>query len=316
MTTHVTFTPPEPLKTAVLFLVFNRPEVTAQVFEAIRQAKPPRLYVAADGAREGRDGEAERCAKVRRIATAVDWPCEVKTLFRDKNLGCKMGVSSGISWFFENEEEGIILEDDCLPSQSFFWFCEEMLGRYRGDTRVWQVCGSAFVAVFASLQRDASYLFSKYGPIWGWASWRRAWVNYDSEMLNWPYMKEALWLNSAYSDAAERKAKLILGDKLFQNQIDTWDYQWGFNKNFQSALSIVPIHNLVVNVGFGADATHTKSGSSPTQMKWELEFPLQHPKFVLADVEHDRLYCKKTWARNGRWLRKVFNCIITSIFNK
>lgn len=310
-----TFEPPAPLKTAVLFLVFNRPEVTAQVFEAIRQAKPPRLYVAADGPRANRPGEAERCAEVRRIATAVDWPCEVRTLFREKNLGCKVGVSSGIGWFFESEEEGIIVEDDCLPSQSFFWFCEALLEKYRNDTRVWQICGSAFVAEFASLRRDASYLFSKYGPIWGWASWRRAWTHYDPEMLNWPYMKEPLWLDSAYGDAKEKKAKRILGEKLYRNEIDTWDYQWGFTKNFQNALSIVPTRNLVVNVGFGPDATHTTSGNSPTQMRWEMQFPLQHPKLVLPDAEHDRLYCEKTWAGNGGLTRRIINRLV-SIFRK
>lgn len=310
-----TFEPPAPLKTAVLFLVFNRPGVTAQVFEAIRQAKPPRLYVAADGPRANRPGEAERCAEVRRIATAVDWPCEVKTLFREINLGCKVGVSSGISWFFEGEEEGIILEDDCLPSQSFFWFCEALLETYRNDTRVWQICGSAFVAEFASLQRNASYLFSKYGPIWGWASWRRAWAYYDPEMLNWPYMKEPQWLDSAYGDAKEKKAKRVLGEKLYRNEIDTWDYQWGFTKNFQSALSIVPTRNLVVNVGFGPDATHTTSGNSPTQMRREMQFPLQHPKLVLPDAEHDRLYCNKTWAGSG-WMRRIINRLVLSIFKK
>jgi len=289
-TTGDFFKPSSPLKTAVLFLVFNRPEVTAQVFEAIRQAKPPRLYVSADGPRANRPGEAERCAEVRRITTAVDWPCEVKTLFREKNLGCKAGVSSGISWFFENEEEGIILEDDCLPSQSFFWFCEALLEKFRNDQRVWHVCGSAFVAELATLKREASYVFSKYGPIWGWASWRRAWAHYDSELPNWPRMKEKLWLDSAYGDENEKKGRILLGDKLYQKEIDTWDYQWGFVKNYQSALSIVPTQNLIVNIGFGADATHTTTGDTPLQAKREMEFPLIHPVFILADAEHDRLY--------------------------
>jgi GT2 family glycosyltransferase len=128
-----TFTPPHPLKTAVLFLIFNRPDTTKQVFAAIRKAKPPKLYVAADGPRADNPGEAEKVEQVRLIATNIDWDCELKTLFRDENLGCGKGVSSAITWFFENEGEGIILEDDCLPSQSFFWYCEELLERYRED---------------------------------------------------------------------------------------------------------------------------------------------------------------------------------------
>jgi hypothetical protein len=134
--TSESFTPQAPLQTAVLFLVFNRPDTTRQVFEAIRQARPPRLYVAADGARVGKLGEAERVDQVRKIAIDVDWPCQVKTLFRDKNLGCKKAVSSGIDWFFDNEEQGIILEDDCLPSQSFFWYCEDLLNKFKNYTSV------------------------------------------------------------------------------------------------------------------------------------------------------------------------------------
>ncbi|MFP4332877.1 MAG: hypothetical protein ACLFQJ_06210, partial [Campylobacterales bacterium] len=136
------FTPPHPLKTAVLFLVFNRLDTTKQVFEAIRQAKPPRLYVAADGAREAKEGEDQKVKAIREyILQHIDWDCEVKTLFREKNLGCKIAVSSAITWFFENEEMGIILEDDCLPSQSFFWFCEELLERYKDDMRIMMVSG-------------------------------------------------------------------------------------------------------------------------------------------------------------------------------
>ena len=128
-------------KTAVLFLVFNRPDTTIKVFEKIREAKPSRLYVAADGPREGYSDEKKKVMKVRKIATNVDWPCEVKTLFRDKNLGCKKGVGTAIKWFFEHEEQGIILEDDCLPDPSFFRFCEELLEEYRHNTKIMLVSG-------------------------------------------------------------------------------------------------------------------------------------------------------------------------------
>ncbi|MBE0626761.1 MAG: hypothetical protein IH606_18335 [Burkholderiales bacterium] len=310
------FEPPFALRTAVLFLVFNRPQVTAQVFNAIRQAKPPRLYVAADGPRANRPGEAGQCDEVRRIASSVDWPCEVKTLFRDQNLGCKAGVSTAISWFFENESEGIIVEDDCLPSLSFFWFCESLLERYRDDARIWQICGSAFVAESIALEREASYIFSKYGPIWGWASWRRAWAHYDVKMVKWPHMKEALWLNSAYDDANEREEKLIVGEKLYRNEINTWDFQWGFVKNYQSALSIVPTRNLVSNIGFGTDATHTKSGKAPVLNRSEIILPIQHPEFILADAEHDRLYCESAWGRRGGWIGKIIHRLALLILRR
>ena len=150
----------------VLFLVFNRPETTRQVFEAIRTAKPPRLYIAADGPRLEREGERASCEEVRKIALEVDWECDVNTLFRVENLGCKRGPSEGISWFFEHEDEGIILEDDCLPDQSFFSFCEELLERYRNDTRIMAISGNNFQ--HGRKRTEYSYYFSRYFHGWGW----------------------------------------------------------------------------------------------------------------------------------------------------
>ena len=158
------------LKTALLFLVFNRPDTTRQVFEAIRRAKPPRLYVAADGPREGKFGEVERVEEVRIIATAVDWPCEVKTLFRDKNLGCKKGVSSAITWFFEQEEQGIILEDDCLPNRSFFYFCEELLNLYKQNEKIYMISGYNSQGQWRVESQD--YFFSYLAGISARATWR------------------------------------------------------------------------------------------------------------------------------------------------
>jgi len=176
------------LKTPVLFLVFNRPDTTRRVFEAIRAARPARLFLVADGPRERQPDDKEKCERVRYIATDIDWDCEVKTLFRKENLGCKNGVSSAIDWFFSHVDEGIILEDDCLPTESFFWFCEELLRRYRNDSRVMQICGSNFLRGWQ--RNNDSYYFSGYGPIWGWASWRRAWIYYDVDMKLWPEVKE------------------------------------------------------------------------------------------------------------------------------
>jgi hypothetical protein len=288
--TTANFTPPHPLKTAVLFLIFNRPDTTKQVFEAIRKAKPPRLYVAADGPRAEKAGEAEKVEQVRRIATQVDWNCEIKTLFRDKNLGCRVGVSSAIDWFFENEEEGIILEDDCLPNQSFFWFCDELLERYRDDTRVMQICGSNFLNGWQ--RNDESYYFSQYGPIWGWASWRRAWAYYDVHMKLWPEVKE----KKVYLDFCDGKReisyRLNLYDKLFAGEIDTWDYQWGFAKMINSGLSVTPNVNLISNIGFGREGTHVTIGDSlfANMRTIAIHFPLKHPKFICRDRISDKRY--------------------------
>jgi len=176
------FVPPVPPITPVLFLIFNRPNTTQKVFNAIRQAKPKQLFVAADGPRKGKEGEKEKYEQAREIIEQVDWNCEVRTLFREKNLGCKIAASSAIDWFFENVDEGIILEDDCLPSQSFFRFCQELLEYYRDDTRIMMISGNNFQ--FGKVRGEGSYYFSKYAHVWGWATWRRAWKHYDVNMKN------------------------------------------------------------------------------------------------------------------------------------
>lgn len=301
------------MSAAVLLLAFNRPGTTARVFEAIRGARPPRLYVAADGPRAGRAGEAGQCDEVREIVSRVDWPCERRTLFRDANLGCKRAVSSALDWFFGQEAEGIVLEDDCLPDPSFFMFCQALLERYRDDTRVWQVCGTAFLEGEAGAH-EHSYFFSRYGPVWGWASWRRAWRHADPDLSRWPEMRAAPNLRAAYPDRAERAARLKLGERLFRGEIDTWDYQWGMVKNFHGGLSAIPARNLVVNIGFGSEATHSQ-GRHPlaAARSYEMRFPLRHPPFVLPDERHDALYRRQLvlpppaglWRRPAALLRRL-----------
>lgn len=277
------------LKAPILFLIFNRPDTTQRVFEAIRQAKPARLFVAADGPREDRPGEAEKCAQARSIIENVDWDCEVVTLFRVNNLGCRKAVSSAIDWFFENVEEGIILEDDCLPSQSFFRYCQELLEYYRNDTRIMQICGTN---VLKEWDRSGySYFFSNYGPIWGWASWRRAWKHYDVDMKLWPEIKGKKFYEDFSQNKEEAEYRQSLYDKVFSGEIDTWDYQWGFAKMINAGLSITPVKNMISNIGFREDATHTKSiAPSANLLINEVEFPLKHPLCVVRDRVYDASY--------------------------
>jgi len=296
------------MRSAVLFLVFNRPVTTRRVFEAIRAAKPPRLYVAADGPRQDEEGETERCADVRRIATNADWPCEVKTLFREDNLGCKLGVSGGISWFFEHEEQGVILEDDILPLPSFFDYCDELLDRYRHDERVGLISGCNVIAKRFTSQD--SYFFSRYPHIWGWASWRRAWKHYDVNMQAWPEWRDGGGLKSVST-----------GNRLFESYwrdafdhvlhggIDTWDYQWLFACWYHGMLGALPAHNQIHNLGFGPGATHTTAGTPicvRESISQPLAFPLQHPSRVertpSVDVLTDRYVLGLTCAARTRRL--------------
>lgn len=288
-----TFTPPHPLKTAVLFLIFNRPDTTRQVFEAIRKAKPPRLYVAADGPRADKAGEAEKVEQARRIATQVDWECEVKTLFREKNLGCRVAVSSAIDWFFENEEEGIILEDDSLPSQSFFWFCEELLEKYRDDMRIMAVSGDNFQK--DRVRNEFSYYFSRFNHCWGWASWRRAWSYYEKDMQSWPYIRDNDYMQDILLDKAAVKYWSKIFEAVYKNKIDTWDYQWTFSCWIQNGLTVLPNVNLVSNIGFDGDATHTtgKDNANSKIPVFNLSFPLKHPNWMIKDKKADG-YTQKT----------------------
>ena len=274
-----------PLKTAVLFLVFNRPDTTKKVFEAIRLARPPRLYVAADGPRAGKEGEAERVEQVRKIATAVDWPCDVKTLFRNQNLGCQKAVCQGIDWFFENEEQGIILEDDCLPHLDFFGFCETLLDRYASEERVWVVTGDNFQD--GQVWGEGSYYFSRYIHVWGWATWRRAWTQRDMGLNFWPEWKKspewALWL----PNQIERKFWAQIFDKMYRKEIDTWDFPWTASVWFNRGLTATPNVNLVSNIGFGPDATHTTTDSSMSLMKTCGIKNMIHPETVTHSVAAD-----------------------------
>ena len=293
------------IKTAVLFLVFNRPDTTTKVFQMIRQAKPPRLYVAADGARNSI--EEDEIAKVREIATNVDWPCEVKTLFRDKNLGCKKAISEGITWFFENEEQGIILEDDCLPHLDFFNFCENLLDYYAEDEKVVCITGDNFQN--NRRRGDASYYFSIYNHCWGWATWKRAWKHYQVDLTFWPtWSKSDSWLRHT-PDKIERRFWKKIFNQVRAGKIDTWDYQWAGSAWYQNGLTATPNVNLVSNIGFGINSTHTKDINHKAANIPSKEIGiLKHPKMVMRNIEADKWTFDHHYG--GKNLRFPYNWII------
>ncbi len=269
--------------TPILFLIFNRPEETKRVFEKIKEQKPQYLYVAADGARQNKQGEAELCKQTREIIKQVDWDCEVKMLFRDENLGCKKAVSQGITWFFDNVEEGIILEDDCLPSNSFFEFCEKNLAKYRYDTRIMHISGENPLDMEFG---DAGYYFSKIPHIWGWASWKRAWNLYDTEFQNFDYFIE----NNIIQNIFEQKEVQKYWNKVFKRvkngEINTWDYQWTYALFVNNGLSIVPNKNMVSNIGFGhSDAAHTSENAKCANRKTYETDKIIHPEFIIPDKQ-------------------------------
>lgn len=277
------------LATPVALFVFNRPSTTEVVFEAIAAQRPNVLLLIADGPRPTRIGEAEQCARVRQIVTRVNWQCDVRTNFAAKNLGCRLRMASGLDWVFSEVERAIILEDDCVPDPSFFRFCEELLERYANDTRVMQLSG--FNRLGTTGDRGASYLYSKFGPIWGWATWRRAWQSYDVQMKSWPAVRTDTHL-ALYDSRRERRWRLSVFDKTYRNEIDTWDYQWAFAKMINSGLSVIPHRSLVANIGFGPDATHTTEVREAPMPIFEMPFPLIHPQCIVRDHAFDAAYLR------------------------
>ena len=269
--------------TPILFLVFNRPNTTQQVFEKIKEVEPARLYIAADGPRNSE--EKEKCDEVRRIVSDVTWKCEVILRFHETNLGCKNAVSSAISWFFEREPEGIILEDDCLPSNTFFSFCSTLLRVYRNEDKIGHIGGSNFQN--GLFRGDGDYYFSNLTHVWGWAGWRRIWKNYDADMTRFPEAAKKGLLERSPSHQPYKEYWLHAFEQTHRGMINTWDYQYSFCNLLHGKVSIIPNVNLITNLGFGEDATHTFGDHPFASLPAENFQSLIHPSIISADVEAD-----------------------------
>ena len=259
------------------------------------------LFVAADGPRCDRMGEAEKCEAVRAIIQQVDWDCEVKTLFRNENLGCGRAVSSAITWFFEHVEEGIILEDDCLPHPSFFAYCQELLEYYRDKDTVMQIGGNQLMQDL--ILTDDSYCFSALSQIWGWATWKTTWQQYKFDVNDIPLCRLKRYLKQFTKNKSIRRYWLWIYNVMKLKPIDTWDYQLIFSIWSNNGLSIVPTKNLVSNIGFGEDATHTLidlTGKRANKLTYKIEI-LNHPSVLVQNRSIDETYC----LNEGRTLTMV-----------
>lgn len=279
------------LKTPILMIVWTRPDLTRQVFEQIRKVRPRQLFIAGDAGRHPE--EQAKCDKAREILKEVDWPCEVKTLFQVKNLGCKYGISTAVTWFFNNVEEGIILEDDCLPDESFFYYCQELLEKYRDDKRIMHISGDNFQQTNKNFACNGDYYFSRIAHEWGWATWRRAWNLYDISMSNWPLAKKSGLLYDIFKNGAVAYYWGHMFDdhsnKKMERKMDAWDGQWVFACLYNNGLCINPRTNLVSNIGFRADARRTSNPNDelanlPLQ---SVEIPLTHPDEIKVNEVAD-----------------------------
>jgi hypothetical protein len=299
----------EPLRTPVALFVFRRLDTTRRVFDAISNVRPTKLLLVADGPRLDREGEVEACRLVREMLKGVNWPCEIHQNYSDTNLGCQERMISGLNWVFSQVDEAIILEDDCLADSSFFFFCQELLERYRGDQRVASISGTNLVEKF--LKTDASYYFSQIGGNWGWATWRAKWQHFDRHIVDWPTLKAERTLSEIFDEPKMVAYWSHNFDKMHENNgPSAWDYQWLYAHFKNHALAIVPSVNLVANIGFGLDATHTTLTddrlSPPVGV---MKFPLRHPSSFVPlrsiDRKLQQLYFAPYSLRVMRRLRRI-----------
>jgi hypothetical protein len=285
------------LKTPVLLIAFNRPDTTKVVFERIRELQPEKLYVAIDGPRESYPGEELLCSEVEYITKNVDWPCEPKYLIRKQNLGCKLGVSTAISWVLSNEDSVIIIEDDILASKAFFQYTQELLEKYKNHTSIAMVSGNNYTPLH---DMESDYLFSKYGHIWGWATWKRAWQNYDVNLSSLKYED----IDKIVDNNFDRKKEKVRFKKRFKNllervekkTINTWDSQYFIYRMQMNYLSIVPKYNLCTNIGqdyssrtgkhADKDGAHVTS-KYPSQESFKIK---THPESIACDLNYDHIH--------------------------
>ncbi|MCW7472066.1 glycosyl transferase [Leptospira levettii] len=303
------------MKVPVLLLAFNRPSLTIQIINAIRNYKPNKFYFSVDGPRIGNQNDKINNESVKDLVKFIDWECEVITNFSANNLGCRIGPSSGINWFFEREEMGIILEDDCLPDESFFFFCEELLEKFKDNNSISMISGTNFS--FGKERFHTSYSFSIYPHIWGWASWRRAWFGYDLNMKDYPVWRNKDFLNPIFPEKRERDFWYKNFDLVAFENFSAWDYQWFFHNLKHSRLSIVPSMNLIRNIGSGDDATHTQDLGIISKLKLErMDFPLNHPVEICRNKSIEK-YSRKIFGLEWKFyypllifLRKILKKII------
>lgn len=280
-------------KTPVLLIAFNRPDTLDDVFEAVRSVQPSFLYVAIDGAREGKPGEAEKCNECKKVIDRIDWSCQLQTLYRKENVGCGRGPSEAISWAFETTDRLIILEDDCVPNQSFFRFCDEMLERYKDDERVWLVSGRSHQSK-SPYFKNQDYIFSHYAHTWGWATWKRCWQEFDLRMRD---TKEFIAMGGARNVLATKEQGDFYNKWFMEtfNRIDrevthSWDFQWVYTYMKNGGLGIVPCKNLVKNIG-GGNGTHTGKNATTLDLPTgELPDILRHPQFVIMNEGYESLH--------------------------
>jgi hypothetical protein len=299
----------------ILLLTYNRTDTLANVLEAIKKYRPKKLYVVADGPNKYKTDDEEKCKAVRELIDSFNKKQDIIKRYRDSNYGCKQSVEEGISWFFENEDKGIILEDDTLPDQSFFMFCEELLNKYQHKSNIFAIGGTSLLNDFNNYTPD--YYFSIQGSIWGWATWKRAWINYIPKITtdNLNENINRIKTNSPSKYIYEERIKIF--ERLIENQIDSWGYHWLYSRIISDGLTILPKRNLVSNIGFSKTATHTNMVNHPlANLKhYSIIGPLKHPSIIIVNTKNEKKICEKIYSSKkislfNRIKKKLKNIIL------
>lgn len=285
-------------RTPVAIIFFNRPHTLARIFDVLRQVRPDRLYLIADGPRPDRPDDADKCTAARAVAASVDWPCRIERNYAEANLGCRRRTVSGLDWLFAQADDAIVLEDDCLPAPTFFRYCGELLDRYRGDTRIATIGGHVMQG--PSTVAGPSYRFSRYPSLWGWAGWRRSWAMFDDALSEWPALAASGWLERRFPTPGAAPYWRMIFNQM-RAGFDTWDFRMNFACFRHDALSIHPAVNLVANIGFGPEATNDRRADHPAARRRarDIGFPLVHPAAVSPDAAADARI--EQWVHGGAW---------------
>lgn len=293
------------LRTPVTFIFFNRLDTTKCVFEEIRKVRPAKLYLVADAPRRGRDDDIEKVKETREyVESRIDWPCEVNRNYAESNMGCKLRISSGLSWVLSIEEETIVLEDDVVPRKEFFFFCQQMLNKYRNVDKIMMISGTNLIR---NCKKKESYYFSYFSSIWGWATWRRAWEKYDPEMKDWPNVRKH-WKLWSIQPGLSYLFLVWNMNYVYRKEMDTWDFIWDYARYRNRGLGVVPNANLIKNIGFNReDAVHTKGSVNEDFSYGEIVLPIKEDREISRDKEYDSKYIKKNYPAS-----KAF-CILISV---
>jgi len=292
-------------KIPIVYIVFNRPRLTRETFASIREQRPTKLFIIADGPRPGHPTDEERCQEVRDIVELIDWPCEVQRNYADKNLGCKHRVVTGLDWVFLYVESAIIIEDDVLPHSDFYGYCETLLERYQNNDRVMAITGDNFQD--GHRRGSSAYYFSKYNHVWGWATWRRAWLKNDPSLSFWPSWKNSNAWRRQTPIRTERRYWSDIFDRMYRNEIDTWDYSWTGSIWFHGGLTATPNVNLVTNIGFGPDGTHTVASEDQDGHPSYPLGPLIHPEKIEQNCKADRYVYEHAF---GGLEHNLYKCLL------